>query len=377
MRERFDLVVAGCGPAGASCAGRAAELGLSVLALERASFPRSKPCAAGLTEAALELLGDDAGVVAHDTAHRLRIELGGTVLVWESDAPLVTTTTRRELDSLLARRAAEAGARIEFGTALRDVKSESGRVVVKAGGRTVECGYLVGADGPLSVVARRTGAGAQALCGAAYVRAFPRSPAELEIHHGTLVFDPTATRRGYAWVFPKRDHLNVGIYSQIPIGRWLLDDLSRFVDSRFAGWESRGPYAAPIPGSARRRQPGDSRVLLVGDAAGFADPITGEGISCAMTSGRAAAEAVAAALESGAGASTAYGAAVRSHIRPQLTRLKAVGNLMYSLGPGGMRRAAAFPLARFVVRRLGWWETPSGAAGRLSVDTSQSGRHQQ
>ncbi len=377
MSERFDLVVAGCGPAGASCAGRAAELGLSVFALERARFPRSKPCAAGLTEAALELLGGDAGLIAHDTARRLRIELGGTVLVWESDAPLVTTTTRRELDSLLVRRAAEAGARIEFGTALRDVTSESGRVVVNAGGRTVECGYLVGADGPLSVVARRTGAGTQGLCGAAYVRAFPRSPAELETHRGTLVFDPTATRRGYAWVFPKRDHLNVGIYSQIPMGRWLLDDLRRFVDSHFAGWKLRGPYAAPIPGSARRRRPGDSRVLLVGDAAGFADPITGEGISYAMTSGRAAAEAVAAALEGGAGASTAYGAAVRSHIRPQLARLKAIGNLMYSLGPGGMRRAAAFPPARFVVRRLGWWETPSGAGGRLSVDTSQSGRHRQ
>ncbi len=376
MLGRFDLIVAGCGPAGACCAGRAAELGLSVLVLERAKFPRSKPCACGLTQGALDILGGEVDRVAHDRSHRLRIELGRTALVWDSETPLVTTSTRRELDMLLARRAMEAGAEVHFGAAVGHVRTSDEAVLVEAGGRTFGCRCLVGADGPLSSVARLVGAGRQRVCGAAYVRALPCRPDDLTSHLGTVIFDPTVTRRGYGWIFPKRDHLNVGVYSQLPLGSWLLDDLRRFVDSRVPGWETRGPFAAAIPIDARGVSHMGGRVLLAGDAAGLASPVTGEGISFAMHSGRAAAEAVATALESNGDAASAYGEAVRDEIAPTLNTLRSVGNLAYSLGPNGMKRAAAFPPARFIVRHLVSWNRATELGGTLSVETAKNGRGQ-
>ncbi len=384
--ERFDLIVVGCGPAGASCAGRAAELGLSVVVLEMAGFPRSKPCGAGLTQAALGLLGDDADLVTHDAANRLRMEVGRTTVTWTGEAPLVRTTTRRELDALLARRAEEAGAVIEFGALARGVRQESDGVDVTAGARTVRGRFLVGADGPRSSVALAMGCARPRLRGEAYVRAFPPSQSELARHTGTVTFDPTATLRGYGWVFPKRDHLNVGVYSQRPFGKWILDDLWSFIGSRgLRSWEKKGPYAAPIPADVRLRELARGRIMLVGDAAGLVDPISGEGIPHAIASGRMAAEAIASSLSGTAAASslggvaaasTLYSSRVRSEIVPAMMALRSVGNVMYSLGPRGIERAAAVPFARFIIRRLGRGERPGGHGESLVVESTQGHRHQ-
>ena len=382
MPEKHDVVIVGCGPAGASCAGRASELGLSVVAIDRATFPRSKPCAAGLTQAALALLGEDADRVAHDAAHVLCIESERVGVRLTARAPFLRTTTRRELDALLVKRARGCGARIECGAAATDVSLGVDSVTVTTRKGSHEGRYLVGADGPRSVVARSLGYPEQRLCGAAYVRAFPPSPSELERFKGTVYFHPAATVRGYGWIFPKRDHLNVGVYSQRPLHSTLLEDLGRYL--RWLGietWASRGPFAAPIPTAIRLGALGCGRVLLAGDAAGLADPITGEGISHAMASGRLAAESVAESLRGGSkerdDAGEPYVCRVRREIVPSLARARRLGNLLYSLGPRGIERAMGFPPARFVLRRTGWWETSSELRGNLVVEaTHRSGRQQ-
>jgi flavin-dependent dehydrogenase len=341
-------------------------------------FPRSKPCAAGLTQYAVDLLGSDAEALTHDVSRRLRVQIGGTRLLWTGAETLVRTTARKELDPLLARRAGEAGAAIEFGTRLNALSERSDGVRVEAGGRSFEARFLVGADGPRSTAARLAGLGSQPLCGAAYVRVSPRDPSDLERFRGEVVFDPTATRRGYGWIFPKRDHLNVGVYSQRAFGRWVLRNLASYVrSSGFASWEARGPFAAPIPSGVRRTL-ARGRVLLAGDAAGLVDTITGEGISRAMQSGRIAAESVAAALRgegdssaAGAGdASALYVSRVRSEIVPTLNGVRAIGNALYSLGPRGIERVASLPPARFIVRRLGRWQSPRRSGGTLVVEST-------
>jgi len=379
MRATYDIIISGCGPAGATCAGRASELGLSVLVLERSVFPRSKPCAGGLTEGAIRLLGDDVECLTHDVAMALRIASGSVGVRWSTGAPLVRTTTRSELDTLLAERASEAGARIRFGVALRGVRSFADSVSVVTGDGEFTGRYLVGADGPRSAVAAAVGYGRQPLCGGAYVRSFPAEQRSLERFKGAVHFHPSATSRGYGWIFPKRDHLNIGIYSQLPLGGERLDDLSAYVSFLGVGsWRHEGPYAAPIPAGPRRATLGKGRVLLVGDAAGLADPITGEGISYAMSSGRLAAESIAEVLLDGGGdtgrAARSYDRRLRADVMPALRRLRRVGNLLYSLGPRGIERAIACPPARFAIRRLGWWRGPQGSGGELTVE---SDRHQQ
>jgi len=382
MPEKYDVVIVGCGPAGASCAGRASELGLSVVAIDRATFPRSKPCAAGLTQTALALLGADADRVAHYAANRLRIESERVSVLLTARAPIIRTTTRRELDALLVERAEESGACIEYGAAATGVLVGENSVTVTTREGSYEGRYLVGADGPRSVVARSRGYLKQRLCGAAYVRAFPPSPSELGRFKGTVYLHPTATVRGYGWIFPKRDHLNVGVYSQRALHSALLQDLARYL--RWLGietWASRGPFAAPIPTVARLGDLGRGRVLLVGDAAGLADPTTGEGIPHAMASGRLAAESVAEALRDGSkerdDAGELYARRVRREIVPRLARTRRLGNLLYSLGPRGIGRAMEFPPARFVLRRMGWWERSSEPRGNLVVEATDGRGRQQ
>jgi len=117
LERSFDLVVVGAGPAGASCARRAAELGLSVAVLEKDVFPRAKPCAAGLPAAGLARVGAIALPALHREFRTVEIVLGDrTTLVWTGAEVCIATTTREELDAALADAARSAGARIEFGT---------------------------------------------------------------------------------------------------------------------------------------------------------------------------------------------------------------------------------------------------------------------
>ncbi len=107
----FDVIIVGAGPAGSSCARRVAELGLSTLVLERTAFPRSKPCGSGLSARALAHLGAEVEPILHDSVDTIRVDLGPRAgLRWQGAARVLATTTRREIDSLLAGLAEAAGA---------------------------------------------------------------------------------------------------------------------------------------------------------------------------------------------------------------------------------------------------------------------------
>jgi hypothetical protein len=94
-----------------------------------------------------------------------------------------------------------------------------------------------------------------------------------------------------------------------------------------------------------------------------------------MLSGRIAAECVAVA-GGGREAAAEYACRLRSEVMPALNRVKVVGGALYSLGPRGIERAAGFPPARFIVRRLGWWNGPERSGGTLVVESTKSGRGQ-
>jgi geranylgeranyl reductase family protein len=365
MPDAYDVVIAGAGPAGSSCARRAAERGLGVLVIERASFPRRKPCAAGLSTRSLALLGDEVGRIVHQSCRRVRFVIGRACFVWETPSPVVATTTRRELDALLADAARDAGARLEFGTAVASVVREGGRLTVHAGGRTFVARYVVGADGPRSVVARALTGGPLRLAGAVYVHARPPRDADLAGYEGTITLDLGRFSRGYGWVFPKRDHLNVGVFSQRSLSRAGVHELSAFVRSLgLDAWRLEGPIAAPVPRERRGNVAGRG-ILLAGDAAGLADPITGEGISHAVASGRAAADAVCEAIEHGGDACDLYEGRVRAEILPEVNALRVVGGFFYAIGPRGVRAAAMVPPVRFALRRLGPWGRIGPEGGTL------------
>jgi geranylgeranyl reductase family protein len=368
----LDVIVVGAGPAGSSCARRAAELGLTTLVLEKASFPRPKPCASGLSARALEALGDAVTPVLHDTVDTIRVVFGpGLTLRWQGRDRVLATTTRRELDARLVGLAESAGARFEFGRRVSAVTPEGEAVSVTAGAERWTARFAVAADGPWSAVRRALGLARPRHGGAIYVRAYPGDADLLARFRGAITFDLSAARRGYGWIFPKRDHVNVGVYRQAPLSRDLRGALSSFLEAVGLGsWTAEGPYAFPIPIDARVAGLGSGRVLLAGDAAGLTDPITGEGIPHAIASGRLAAEAVAAAAESGGLPDARYRSRVLSEVLPRVNVVRRAGNVCYSLGPRTLSLAARNPAFRSALMRLGPWGRLGPEGGRLDVESS-------
>ena len=376
MSVRYDLVVVGAGPAGAACARRASDLGLATLVLERATFPRAKPCAAGLSLRALAVLGDAVDSVVHDVVDTIRVDAGDMRLSWTAPGAILKTTRREELDALLAERAREAGARIEFGSRVVSLARWGDGFVVEARGERRLARHVVAADGAMSETRRLAGLPAPPLGGAMYVRAYPRSASELRRFRGSITFDVSAFRQGYGWIFPKADHLNVGVYGRAPLGENYRVALESFARSwGFDAWRTEGPFAHPIPTRVSGGCLGAPGVLVVGDAAGLVDPVTGEGSSHAMASGTAAAEAIAESVSDGGDASRIYEQRVLRELVPEVNVLRRVGGFFYALGPRGVERALGIPPLRWAAVRLGPWGKLGSTRGELRVEHATRRRH--
>jgi geranylgeranyl reductase family protein len=374
LNETFDLIVVGAGPAGSSCARRAAELGLTVVVLEKATFPRAKPCGAGLTDKALRLLGGEQEPVEQRRLHSAEIAFGRHLsLIVDSQDALVATTTRRELDALLVRAAETAGATVEFGRAVEALAPDGAGVRVTSGSDSMTAGHVVVADGARGTGRHMLGLTPVRMGGGLYVRARPASGELPEHLFGSLLFDPTAASRGYGWIFPKGDHLNVGVFSQHELRGGFRRDLDAFLVLRgLTGWLTEGPFAFPIPVRRPADALGTDRVLLAGDAAGLANPVTGEGISSAILSGRVAADTIAESLDSGVAASAAYARRVEEEVVPMIDGSRRKGEFVYGLGPGFLKLVARTPILKAVIAPA--WRAATRDNEALSLTVVKDGR---
>jgi len=375
-----DLIIAGAGPAGASAARRAAELGLSVLVLESEVFPRFKPCGGGLTPWALRWLSslEELDGITHERADRVDVWLGPDVnLTWAGAGPIITTTLREELDSAMARRAMDAGAHVLFGARVESVAADADGVTVRARGEDHRGRFLVAADGARGAVRGLVGSARPPLASAVYLRAFPPDRGALSPWHGRVLIDITEHRAGYGWVFPKKDHLNVGVYAGTFRQRRLrsvLDRLLRRLD--VVSWRSEGPFASVVPVCAGERYLGDGRILFAGDAAGLGAPITGEGISHALASGEIVAGIVHDALRLGHEAGAAYRDRIVQEVLPRVNVFRRPGNLVHALGPRVASLAVRSPFLRRLAVRGEKWDEFTAMGGRLVVESAARNRRQ-
>ena len=288
MGEVWDVVVVGAGPAGAAAARAAAATGCSTLLLDRAAFPRYKTCGGGLVGASIAgcgLLGD-LPVRERVTAVTFTLR-GARGVERRTSVPLLEMTDRDAFDAALVARAQEAGAQLAERSAVTGVAADGAQVVVTTAGGRHRARAVVGADGSAGRTARHVGV----------EHASQDLGLEVELEaagaaqgwRGRAHLDWGPLPGSYGWVFPKGDHLTVGVIAAVgdPVAtRRYLEDLRRQVG--LAGLRTiRGSGHLTRCRSATSPL-ARGRVLLAGDAAGLLEPFTREGISFALRSGRAA-----------------------------------------------------------------------------------------
>ena len=313
-----DVIVIGAGPAGATAARTLARGGLRVQLLERSRFPRNKPCGGGITIRALDRFPWLAPALSRITTHfisRLYLEgPTGRSVVLTSATPAVLMVRRLEFDELLARLAAESGAElIEGAWVSRVAVDEDGVRIATRDGREFKGRYLVAADGVNGVVTRRLGMHAGWDGGLVALDMMEETPNEVlrTAEPGTLwVAYGHGGTDGYGYIFPKRHHVNVGIGCLLSYFKERIDLPPYEMQQRFVtdlkargmlvGSSSRScftPCHIPVGGPIRHTVRG--RALVAGDAGGFVNAYTAEGIYYAMVSGDLAGRAIVEAVRAG------------------------------------------------------------------------------
>jgi geranylgeranyl reductase family protein len=310
----WDAIVVGAGPAGSVSAYRLASAGARVLLLDRARFPRDKPCGGGLTLRALKQLPFGVEAVVEHAVDTMTFRLRyGSSYERRAREPLILMTQRRRLDAYLAEQAAAAGAEFRDGERVTSVVDDGEEgLAVEVAGRTERSSLLIGADGANGIVARRLGLCAEPAYGVALEGNLPNGKAEPERYRGKAVVELGVVPGGYGWVFPKGDHLNLGIggwEGEGPALRAHLEALcaAHGIDAALLE-DVRGhrlPLRTPDAPLAR------GRALVVGDAAGLVDPLSGDGMYEAFLSARLAADAALDVLEGRAATLEPYDLAVR------------------------------------------------------------------
>ena len=312
----YDAIVVGAGPAGSTAAYRLANAGASVLLLDRARFPRDKPCGGGVTGRAARVLPFSIDpVVEHiATAVDLRLRYGRTLARGDGQ-PLVYMTQRKRLDHFLVQKAVEAGAELREGAKVGDLEVREDGVSVEG----FEAQALVGADGVNGVTAKTLGLGGNRVVGVALEGNMPYAKMDRATYHGRLALELGVVPGGYGWVFPKGDHANFGVGGWPEEGPRLRDHLRRLCaahGSSFDDLEELRGYRLPLrePHSTLAR----GRALLVGDAAGLIDPVSGDGMFEGFLSSQYASEAVFDLLEGRAESLDPYGPRLASRLATHL-----------------------------------------------------------
>lgn len=314
----YDAIVVGAGPAGSHLAYLLARAGRRVALLDQARFPRAKVCGGGVSRKSVAQLGLDLAPVVHRW-------LGGAFLTFRNSAVVIMdlaqaagcTVVREEFDQLLLERARAAGAEFFANCVFVDAEPHGKEIVASTSLGKFSGRRLYGADGAGSAVRAK-------LFGRGVVSYVPALEALVQVpdverarFDDRAVFDFGAMPRGYGWIFPKRDHLNVGVYSPFG-GDALRKHLDRFMDCypalrRRQAIRYRG-FAIAIGNRGGVFERGAA--ALVGDAAGLAEALFGEGIYFALKSATLAAEAQI-ARESDAHAAT-YARRLRRELLPEL-----------------------------------------------------------
>ena len=334
----YDAIVVGAGPAGSYLGYLLARTGRRVALLDQNRFPRDKVCGGGLSRKSIALLDIDITGVAHRwISGALLTFKNRAAIVKDLPRPVGCTVLRNEFDQMLLTRAREAGAHFFGETRFLALHAHGPSVTARTCRGDFTARRLFAADGVGSAVRTR-------VFGGRLVSYVPVLEALIEVPDAVLqdfgdraVFDFGSMPKGYGWIFPKRDHLNVGVYS--PFGgtalrRHLIEFIDRYPALRRRRASFRG-YAIPLRNNAGVFERGP--VALLGDAAGLAESLFGEGIYFALKSAALAAQAECA--RDGGAHAMQYTQLVKQDILPELRAASILAKGLFSFQEFTFRHA--------------------------------------
>ncbi len=327
----YDVAVVGTGPAGCVAAIHLARSGVSVALIDKATLPRYKTCGGGVVGRALRLFPVDITPAVSRECHRAELNLLDANLHYSCrrEYPIVSMTMRDALDSLLTKAAVDAGATLLAPLEIRGFQANKNCLLETSNGN-LTARFVVAADGATGPLSRAAGWQPNTNAIPALEYEVVVAAEVFERFALSARFDFGIVPHGYAWVFPKKSHLSIGVLST----RRGRAGLHTYVDNylRQLGIHStesvqRHGYVIPVRPVARTFV--GNRTLLVGDAAGFVDPVTAEGISFAALSGRLAADAIVRGGMEELRVRRFYHASLRENILPELRAARLLARLLY------------------------------------------------
>jgi geranylgeranyl reductase family protein len=365
--KKYDVVIVGGGPAGSTAAALLSGNGFETLLIDKSSFPRRKLCGGLLTNKTLDLLAHLLSETPQSLTARDFIEYrtniyelyaGECLLTVDSSELPFYLVDRARYDSFLLNNARLSGATIVEGERITGVDQGTSEVIGSSGKR-YPGRIIIGSDGVNSVVRRALPAGRRdemrrvRYLATALQLSLERSDCNgplrdltsLRIYLDTGVF-------GYSWVFPNRERIVVGSGGLMGTTRDLRESFMSYLG--MLGLATPVPakiFGHLIPCGGFMREPAFRNVLLIGDAAGFVDPLTGEGIYYAHKSAQLAFESIRDAFGKGGDPEDAYTKLVNGRVLPELLWARRMRRIAYSLiGPLKLRPAK--PLAKRIERML-------------------------
>ncbi len=277
---KYDAIVIGAGPAGATCAYHLSKQGLKVLLVEKQTLPRFKLCAGCLSKRIERELPYGWEKLILNTIYTGTLKYKNKSFSLSSDEPIAHIVDRATFDTFLAQKAQETGAELVIDK-FESFSVEDGKYKVQLGNKVLTCDFLIGADGFYSKVAKILGYRKQKFYRS--VEFFPNfsvDPKGVEISIGLV-------KRGYGWKFPKGNYASIGVATTFKENLLEILKIYSGTNGKIYGWHI--PYAE----DEKDLHLGKDRTLLVGDAGNFVDPLLGEGIYYAVLSAKKAAQAIA------------------------------------------------------------------------------------
>jgi len=341
--KSYDVLVVGMGPAGATAAYELSRAGMAVLGLDKQAHPRYKACGGGLSVRIDKILDSDFKAVVEHTIYGVQFTYRGEEpCLIESPQPIAYMVMRDRFDHHLVEKARRAGTEVHEDERAMDFHELQDWVEVITDKGRYRAKVLIGADGANSVVARR-------LFPERRLRRMPTLESEIGIGQtpvypgeGKVLIDLGATDCGYAWIFPKKERLSIGVAEFRGRTASPKGNFERFVrdEKGLATLTVPQPCGHPLPlyssrggalGMAAPTALVRHRALLVGDAGHLVDPLFGEGIYYAVRSGQMAAASVLGSFRDLKRSLLDYELAVSREIYPEFRIASRLARIVYTV----------------------------------------------